>query len=100
MINYGHDKSRSVTECPAVSILFNVISTHTPLARRDRRDVDDVRNEKISTHTPLARRDIVRFNRALLYPISTHTPLARRDAARRDSRRLSFHFYSHASCEA
>ena len=55
------------------------ISTHTPLARRDKLMPLGVPEEIISTHTPLARRDLAVF---LLYTgcrISTHTPLARRD---------------------
>ena len=56
--------------------------------------------EIISTHTPLARRDFLGNIRHFLYKISTHTPLARRDVA--DPHRFSdrFYFYSHASCEA
>ena len=59
---------------------LEIISTHTPLARRD--FLGNIRHflYKISTHTPLARRDD-----SLAPPvtpaldISTHTPLARRD---------------------
>ena len=38
---------------------FNIIqiSTHTPLARRDREKRKIQKHESISTHTPLARRD-------------------------------------------
>ena len=35
-----------------------IISTHTPLARRDRFQADDSAGRVISTHTPLARRDV------------------------------------------
>ena len=78
------------------------ISTHTPLARRDRfmmnistrivaflltrllRGVtgvpeDCVSGFEISTHTPLARRDPGQQDMLGLAGISTHTPLARRD---------------------
>ena len=55
------------------------ISTHTPLARRDKDDNDCIKEHEISTHTPLARRDIIFFNFGQRTIISTHTPLARRD---------------------
>ena len=85
------------------SILTDEISTHTPLARRDRRRAGLVRIDSeflltrpmrgatpdrtqsnntsgISTHTPLARRDWNRcFSGAKMMQISTHTPLTRRD---------------------
>ena len=79
-----------------------MISTHTPLARRDYAWRKKDETIKISTHTPLARRDtgtvlpchysltflLTRLLRGAtikileLKPhiiISTHTPLARRD---------------------
>ena len=78
-----------------------MISTHTPLARRDKksytrgisskflltrllRGVTLVKvvlglNFRISTHTPLARRDGAGSYTISLRLISTHTPLARRD---------------------
>ena len=54
----------------------------------------------ISTHTPLARRDtrLLAENKEL--KISTHTPLARRDKKGKKNARQSKNFYSHASCEA
>ncbi len=55
------------------------ISTHTPLAGRDRLGTVSVRDIWISTHTPLAGRDINRFFSLNLLMISTHTPLAGRD---------------------
>ena len=80
---------------------WNMISTHTPLARRDLLTFFIQRHDKISTHTPLARRDaliswlsphekflltrlsrgVTNANIAPMYfsKISTHTPLARRD---------------------
>ena len=99
------------------------ISTHTPLARRDKSGVMPLFFRRISTHTPLARRDKSK-QRSQKYcsnfyshascearqisdavyagksVISTHTPLARRDPL---SDRGAVHysnFYSHASCEA
>ena len=56
-----------------------VISTHTPLARRDVPTADVFSNHVISTHTPLARRDILSGRSLSVFSISTHTPLARRD---------------------
>ena len=54
----------------------------------------------ISTHTPLARRDCVTWLGGGLHAISTHTPLARRDSCIHILLHFTFHFYSHASCEA
>ena len=57
-----------------------IISTHTPLAGRDKIEWFDLAGAKISTHTPLAGRDppSIPIN-GLLICISTHTPLAGRD---------------------
>ena len=56
------------------------ISTHTPLAGRDRKySRVYVHKYTISTHTPLAGRDAVRSYNAMFAEISTHTPLAGRD---------------------
>ena len=55
------------------------ISTHTPLARRDRAEYLRYAVLPISTHTPLAKRDCRRFMSYNGWLISTHTPLARRD---------------------
>ena len=58
-----------------------MISTHTPLARRDEATLDGDTAKVISTHTPLARRDsFFIVNAWELMLISTHTPLARRDS--------------------
>ena len=54
----------------------------------------------ISTHTPLARRDDTLFLSTEYGNISTHTPLARRDIITRRMKRVNKNFYSHASCEA
>ena len=54
----------------------------------------------ISTHTPHARRDVNKLMRSASSTISTHTPHARRDAASPIERFISLNFNSHASCEA
>ena len=54
----------------------------------------------ISTHTPLARRDTIEFQKILICFISTHTPLARRDEGSVLDFLLEDDFYSHAPCEA
>ena len=54
----------------------------------------------ISTHTPLARRDTVLEWTAYPQKISTHTPLARRDSAASYLALAADNFYSHAPCEA
>ena len=104
--------------------IIGYISTHAPLARRDRkrksprnfylhfysRASREARHDNssiigdhdvISTHAPLARRD---WNLADDYadlPISTHAPLARRDPAQaQEVQALEYHFYSRASREA
>ena len=57
----------------------NIISTHTPLAGRDAGEVYRREASKISTHTPLAGRDFILIYRMQSSRISTHTPLAGRD---------------------
>ena len=76
------------------------ISTHTPLARRDRARKIAAELMKISTHTPLARRDVSHYISINKLNISTHTPLASRDKQRRCGAGSVKYFYSHASCEA
>ena len=58
---------------------LHTISTHTPLARRDRAFLRFLENNMISTQTPLARRDTSQQPPQPSPCISTHTPLARRD---------------------
>ena len=77
-----------------------IISTHTPLARRDQTKTADRAVADISTHTPLARRDQAGQRALANEVISTHTPLARRDYSRRQIEMEFFDFYSHASREA
>ena len=99
------------------------ISTHTPLAGRDRRIAEHFYGRcsfqltrplrgatttlltegqfcYISTHTPLAGRDqfIVRKPEAKM--ISTHTPLAGRDEQNGIEKRRRTYFNSHAPCGA
>ena len=78
----------------------HAISTHTPLARRDRKDDDDAQEGDISTHTPLARRDLsLMCTSPLCSNFYSHAPCGAR---------LSFplhtscpsDFYSHAPCGA
>ena len=56
--------------------------------------------QMISTHTPLARRDGIPLVMPIDQKISTHTPLARRDPARALIAQRLRHFYSHAPCGA
>ncbi len=49
--------SRGVTRAVQASNFQLLISTHTPLARRDLMEIGDFPGVGISTHTPLARRD-------------------------------------------
>ena len=85
-----------------LGVFGRIISTHTPLARRDltrpwalnrrrrflltrlSRGVTQLSvgtrvSVPISTHTPLARRDLELRHQRNAFLISTHTPLARRD---------------------
>ena len=56
------------------------ISTHTPLAGRDKSRIYSTLDLRISTHTPLAGRDNTAAGSAwIMLKISTHTPLAGRD---------------------
>ena len=54
----------------------------------------------ISTHTPLARRDQLIRHRHLLWCISTHTPHAGRDVIVFSMFLCFGYFYSHAPCGA
>ena len=69
---------RGVTTGAMAAFKAGSISTHTPLARRDRKEYDMKRKPTISTHTPLARRDVQIVGNG----------------------RAGNDFYSHASCEA
>ena len=80
---FGHFYSHASCEarlCRGLSPAFvYVISTHTPLARRDGGSCKRSILNCISTHTPLARRDFSVSSSDSADEISTHTPLARRD---------------------
>ncbi len=76
---YSHASCEARLVFPAVFLDPLLISTHTPLARRDSFSLSLSGSEKISTHTPLARRDHINFTNSMFSLISTHTPLARRD---------------------
>ena len=70
---------RDVTLATARDTIGESISTHTPLAGRDRLHFAAVLIVFISTHTPLAGRDYPSSSRSQDFVISTHTPLAGRD---------------------
>ena len=76
------------------------ISTHTPLARRDRRRQPDDHMDVISTHTPLARRDRF-FHPVMQLPrhFNSHASCEARPASI-DASYTTSNFNSHASCEA
>ena len=57
------------------------ISTHAPLAGRDREVADDPSPFSISTHAPLAGRDTETVHKSGYTSISTHAPLAGRDVS-------------------
>ena len=71
--------SQGVTLEKGTKTKHAVISTHTPLARRDCVYIITAGGNIISTHTPLARRDLRHCMLQNDNWISTHTPLARRD---------------------
>ena len=77
-----------------------VISTHTPLARRDEKDARGGTRYQISTHTPLARRDgywvLYQQHRDNFY---SHASCEARHQNLKDPLETP-NFYSHASCEA
>ncbi len=56
------------------------ISTHAPLAGRDRTGQNCITQYSISTHAPLAGRDFGVFDPLQVNRISTHAPLAGRDS--------------------
>ena len=79
-----------------MSLVFHFISTHTPLAGRDRIDLDCIAPWNISTHTPLAGRDqALPHRRREPNHFYSHAPRGARPPQRY---RLSgaAHFYSHA----
>ena len=92
--------SRGVTKRRGWDSNPYIISTHTPLARRDTVDLGVTTVPIISPHTPLARRDTVDLGVTTVPIISTHTPLARRDHDVLAKSLDKYNFYSHASREA
>ena len=86
--------------CLIITLCF-IISTHTPLARRDGRNALRILRISVFLLTRLLRGATnIQFAKDKIHGISTHTPLARRDRLYRQSNRSSNDFYSHASCEA
>ena len=49
--------SRGATKGGVYTLRWYPISTHTPLAGRDKSEAKDLKGHTISTHTPLAGRD-------------------------------------------
>ena len=70
---------RGATQTMPPQNRYSFISTHTPLAGRDRFVCNFSYLFKISTHTPLAGRDTPYPLSFISRIISTHTPLAGRD---------------------
>ena len=120
---YSHASRKAWQLSLSETFAINTISTHTPLARRDRSHLrflsafhhfyshasrkawpmilaKEYRWPYISTHTPLARRDRLLKTDSNKYNISTHTPLARRDIDMLTMFDTFLHFYSHASRKA
>ena len=71
--------SRGATKIKYLADIKKLISTHTPLAGRDRFRTESGETLSISTHTPLAGRDRTGSIPEKFSQISTHTPLAGRD---------------------
>ena len=88
--------SRGATTADITCIRDGKISTHTPLAGRDKTSKTERHISSISTHTPLAGRDEAVKEVGNEIAISTHTPLAGRDQPERSGRRNCPDFYSHA----
>ena len=76
------------------------ISTHAPLAGRDKTAYVSASYIKISTHAPLAGRDGVNTDDLAHSSISTHAPLAGRDQRRRCGRGHRRYFNPRAPCGA
>ena len=74
---------RGATVSRLVILLAVTISTHAPLAGRDRARSDELNIVDISTHAPLAGRDASASSFEVRHgEISTHAPLAGRDNER------------------
>ena len=74
---------------------------HRFLLTRPSRDVTNIQLvhhvcHNISTHTPLAGRDKEQMQKVNAMQISTHTPLAGRDREEDSMQKDDWNFYSHA----
>ena len=90
---------RDVTKVLSFSVRALCISTHTPLAGRDRYGLlRSLHLLEFLLTRPL--RDVTSLNHAhqLTVEISTHTPLAGRDYNYKLGITTDAHFYSHAPC--
>ena len=92
---------RGATDCMSHKTNRVIISTHTPLARRDSKFRRTTAALKSFQLTRLLR-GATRLTRLCtqMKIISTHTPLARRDYGRNTLGVWLKYFNSHASCEA
>ena len=77
-----------------------LISTHAPLAGRDGREKRHHMIDVISTHAPLAGRDCDGWAYDKKVGISTHAPLAGRDFAIKVRKKVIQHFNPRAPCGA
>ena len=76
---------RGATMLHLYALLYQRISTHAPLAGRDRHGLPPCHLQAhISTHAPLAGRDVGREYPLHHHKISTHAPLAGRDPTAAD----------------
>ena len=92
---------RGATRAEPYHISHILISTHTPLARRDTHWPHGISIQSSFLLTRLLRgATVARYIMKKHLGISTHTPLARRDHLKLCSNLHLLHFYSHASCEA
>ena len=83
-----------------IAELFPIFLLTRPLRGATYTAKNHQRFVRISTHTPLAGRDKVRSLIFLIFVISTHTPLAGRDALTGRQCHSVQDFYSHAPCGA
>ena len=92
---------RGVTLKKEARPLYNNISTHTPHARRDKREmVSEKQLWDFYSHASCEAWPTTAASAVAAGIISTHTPHARRDQSITITLHLLSHFYSHASCEA
>ena len=92
---------RGVTIDVIKETISNIISTHTPHARRDPPQAEQETGHYIFQLTRLMRGvTVIFFWNGYGQYISTHTPHARRDRASDSGTAAHIDFNSHASCEA